>query len=52
MLRSKSFPFTVLCVIAGFAGCMGGSDGVENPKLEVGFQATDGAGAVSGRISL
>jgi hypothetical protein len=55
MLRFNSFPFkvpgAVLCAIAGLAGCMGGSDGVENPKMELGFQASD-AGSVSGRVSL
>jgi hypothetical protein len=58
MLRFNSFPFNprgaaigaVSCIIAGFAGC-GGTDGVENPKMEIGFEAS-GAGAVSGRVSL
>lgn len=34
------------------SGCMGGSDGVENPKMELSFRPDDGSAATAGRVSL
>ncbi|GEM_PF-7100672 len=57
MSRFVSFPYAFLGIALVSAGaivssCMGGSDGVENPKLEMDFHSQDGASAVSGRISI
>ncbi len=51
MVRLKSIPFFMLGATALFVGCMGGSDGVENPKMSLEFRP-DGGGAVSGRLSM
>jgi hypothetical protein len=56
MLRFVSFPYAFLgaaLVGAGalVSGCLGGSDGVENPKLEFEFTPENG-GAAAGRVSL
>jgi hypothetical protein len=38
---------------AALSGCMGGSDGVENPKMmELNFRPDDNSSSVSGRVSL
>lgn len=53
MSRFASLPYVLLSAIAVLSGCLGGSDGVENPKmeLELGFRPDDGS-AASGRVSL
>ena len=44
--------FALLGMVASLLGCLGGSDGVENPKLELQFQPEGGPSALSGRVSL
>lgn len=53
MLRFGSFPYALSSIVAIFTltGCLGGSDGVENPKMELNFSPTDGS-AAAGRVSL
>lgn len=51
MLRFGSFPYLLLSVAAILSGCLGGSDGVENPKMELDFRPSDGS-AAAGRVSL
>jgi hypothetical protein len=51
MSRFGSFPYALLSVVAILTGCLGGSDGVENPKLELEFRPDDGS-AEAGRVSL
>ena len=49
---------TVFAMVLGLGpitflgGCLGGSDGVENPKLEMDFKAEDGSFPAAGRVSL
>lgn len=53
MLRLESIPYVVLGAAALLAGCLGGSDGVENPKMDMDLEFRDeGGAAVSGRVSL
>ncbi|MDB5104991.1 MAG: hypothetical protein JWP91_2680 [Fibrobacteres bacterium] len=55
MSRSASFPYALFGFMAILSGCLGGSDGVENPKMdmkmELGFAPEDGQ-PLSGRVSL
>jgi hypothetical protein len=51
MLRLESIPYLILGAVALLSGCLGGSDGVENPKMDLEFRGEDGA-ALSGRVSL
>jgi hypothetical protein len=51
MSRFGSLPYVLLSVVSILSGCLGGSDGVENPKMELDFQPSEGA-AVPGRVSL
>lgn len=50
-LRLQSIPYLALAASALLAGCLGGSDGVENPKFNLELHGEDGA-ALSGRVSL
>lgn len=53
MLRLEAIPYVVLGTAALLAGCLGGSDGVENPKMDMDLEFRDeGGAAVSGRVSL
>lgn len=49
-----AFFAAVLFLVPGsfLSGCLGGSDGVENPKLDMAFRAEDGTFPAAGRVSL
>lgn len=52
MSRLESIPYWLsLGAAAILAGCLGGSDGVENPKFDLELHGEDGS-ALSGRVSL
>lgn len=49
--RTPIFCAAIACM-AFLAGCMGGSDGIENPKVELEFRGPDGTSQGSGEVRI